>query len=83
VGLYPQIDAPESAPIAGELQFKLPPRGRIYYATGGDDPRAYGTGKVATNAVLYAKPLPLKNTEVKARVLDGSTWSALTEIRRN
>ena len=46
VGLYPSIDAPEiSGSPGGQLQFKVPAKGKIYYALGGADPRTYGTGK--------------------------------------
>jgi hypothetical protein len=84
-GLYPPIDAPEiKAPLSGQLQFQPPAKGKIYYAIGGADPRAYRTGKLATNSTLYTKPVALgRGAILKARALDGSVWSALTELSAN
>ncbi|MHC4736243.1 MAG: CotH kinase family protein [Planctomycetota bacterium] len=51
--------------------------GTIYYTTDGSDPREYLTG---TPVGTPYTPITLnKSTHVKARVLDMSTWSALTE----
>ena len=82
VGLYPPIDAPEiSGSPGGQLQFKVPAKGKIYYALGGADPRTYGTGKPSATSLLYTKPIPVEHgIVVKARALDGSIWSALAEL---
>jgi hypothetical protein len=54
--------------------------GTIYYTLDGTDPREYGTGAVSGSAILYSGPVPLSGTvTVKARVLNGGEWSALTE----
>ncbi len=51
--------------------------GIIYYAIDGSDPRAVGGGIAGT---VYIFPIVLnKTTRIKARILDGSTWSALAE----
>lgn len=56
--------------------------GSIYYTLDGSDPRtAYdNSGTPAPGALAYTAPLPLNSTvTVKARALNGSTWSALRE----
>ena len=52
--------------------------GTIYYTTDESDPRSYGGG-LSASAVAYtgAIPLPQGVYEVKARVKNGSTWSAM------
>ncbi len=57
--------------------------GTIYYTTNGTDPRVFGSGLPATaanggSAQIYSTPLSLiASGTVKARVLNGSTWSAV------
>jgi hypothetical protein len=54
--------------------------GTIYYTTNGDDPRVMFSGAVSNSAVAYAGPVTLnQSTLVKARTLDGTNWSAVTE----
>jgi hypothetical protein len=55
--------------------------GSVYYTLDGTDPRVYWTGAVSGTAILFdGNPITLdKSTIVKARRLDGSTWSALHE----
>ncbi|MCX5675436.1 MAG: lamin tail domain-containing protein, partial [Planctomycetota bacterium] len=57
------------------------PAGDIWYTTDGTDPRLPGGGVNTDHAVLYTGPVTLaaNTTVVKARVLSGSTWSALDE----
>jgi hypothetical protein len=57
------------------------PAGIIYYTTNGSDPRVYGSGDVAVDAMVYSGlPLVINNTtQVKARALIGANWSPLTE----
>ncbi len=84
-GLWPTVDAPVFNPFGGRVPqgFALTmtaPAGTIYYTTNGADPRVYGSGAVASAARIYSGPVPLnRSAVVKARVLNGSEWSALTE----
>jgi hypothetical protein len=83
--LFPGIDAPvfshEGGHISNDLELKMTAKsGTIYYTVDGSDPRASG-GQMASNGVFsYNSPLKVNgNGTVKARVLDGKNWSALTE----
>ncbi|MBI4603877.1 MAG: lamin tail domain-containing protein [Planctomycetes bacterium] len=86
-GLYPGVDAPAFSPEGGEVDpgsaLGMTHRtsdGRIYFTTNGADPRVAGSGAVATSAKTYSGPVTLEETmRVKARVLDGRSWSALNE----
>lgn len=93
-GLYPAIDAPEyrETTTAGQVigsrslgagyivAMNNPGAGTIYYTTNGSDPRVEYTGAVAGAALPYATPLALNSTvTLRARVLNGGTWSALNE----
>jgi hypothetical protein len=52
----------------------------IYFTTNGTDPRAAFTGNVAASATAYAAPVAINSSmTVKARILSGNNWSALTE----
>ncbi len=54
--------------------------GAIYYTTNGGDPRVPFSGEVADAAVLYRLPLSLTAPmHIRARSLDATHWSALTE----
>lgn len=55
--------------------------GDVYYTLDGTDPRQYWTGSVSGTAILFdGSPITLtRSTTVKARVLNGTTWSALHE----
>ena len=87
--LYPLVDAPVFSQHGGAIPtggtsltmtHSNPGTSSLYYTTDGTDPRIVGGG-VATSARLYSAALPLDGwtTTMKARVLDGSDWSALAE----
>ena len=84
-GWYPTVDAPEFNQNGGRVAsgFNLvitSGASTIYYTTDGADPRVFGTGSVSSSATAYSSPITLaSNVVVKARVRNGSTWSALTE----
>lgn len=87
-GLYPSLPAPVfsqnggAVPAGHVLTMTLPspPAGAvIYYTLDGSDPRLEG-GAAAPGALLYTGGIPLaQNTVVRARTLNGATWSALPE----
>ena len=83
-GLYPSVVAPtfnqHGGMISGTFELTADaPRGTIYYTLDGSDPREVG-GAVAGGTLVYSSPVTLtESTTVMARVLDGSTWSALSE----
>ena len=92
--LYPDTDAPEflvndarqhGGLIANgdSVTFQNPNSGnsgQLVYTLDGSDPRQEG-GEVAPGAIVYdGTPLPLTSqTQVKARILRNSEWSALTD----
>ncbi len=87
-GYYPDIDPPEFRQQAGQigshssLTMTLLPTtmGTIYYTTDGSDPRLPVTGRIAPEAKIYDAPVILTTPlHIKARVYDGTTWSALNE----
>jgi hypothetical protein len=86
-GYYPPIDPPLLSQFGGEFDQTLAvtleaPQGTIYYTTDGSDPRTPTTGAASPAAAVYAGPIELASaTTIKARVLDGETWSALAEAR--
>ena len=56
--------------------------GTFYYTTDGSDPRVYydTTGTRTPTAVAYSTPIVISSTTtIKARTLNGTTWSALAE----
>src|SRR5690606_28707856 len=54
--------------------------GTIYYTTNGTDPRVQFSSSVHPSAIAYSEPVILNSSSVvKARTLNGTTWSALTE----
>ena len=83
--LYPLVGAPEFSQFGGAVGngFALAishtnAGGVIYFTTDETDPRAYGSGAVSAGAQAYAAPLPVNTpTAIRARVLDGTNWSAL------
>ena len=84
-GLYPWIDTPQFTEKGGAITNEIDlgiysPSGTIYYTVNGIDPRAVG-GEVASNGTyIYNSPLKINgNGTVKARVKDGTRWSAMTE----
>jgi hypothetical protein len=83
-GLYPNVNAPvfnkNGGQIAPNFQLTISGAATIYYTTNGIDPRVYGTGAIAVDAKAYSSALTLNgNVLVKARVWNGTTWSALSE----
>ncbi len=85
-GLFPQLNAPTFAPFGGlvppgyALALTNPnPSGTIYYSLNGPDPRVWG-GALANPVQAYTTPLVLTNAALlRARVRDGTNWSALVE----
>jgi autotransporter-associated beta strand protein len=83
--LYPNVDAPTFSQHGGNLEDGQEisisaPAGTIYYTLDGSDPRVPVSSAVSATAMTYGDPVvPATNTVIKARVLSGSTWSALTE----
>jgi hypothetical protein len=83
--------ASSNAPIFNQHGSNVPPGfnltmtstnigGTIYYTTNGDDPRVMFSGAVSNSAVAYTGPVTLNQSMVvKARTLNGTNWSALTE----
>ena len=85
-GLYPQLAAPTFAPFGGlvppgySLALTNPNTvGAIYFTLDGSDPRQWG-GALVPSARLYTAPLSVTNaTFLRARVRDGTNWSAIVE----
>jgi hypothetical protein len=83
-GWFPTLGAPSFNQFGGNVAngFALTmtaPLGTIYYTENGADPRLRG-GAVSSSAQTYTAPLTLsQSVHIKARVLYGSTWSALTD----
>ena len=84
--LYPNLDAPEfnqhGGNIAANFQIAInnpDGNGTIYYTVDGSDPRLPG-GQLNPDAIAYSQRFRLPNSaKVKARIRNGSTWSAVTE----
>jgi hypothetical protein len=84
-GFYPDTDAPIFNQFGGYVPngFGLmmsAPAGTIYYTLDGSDPRVIG-GAVSGGALVYTgAPITISgDVTVRARVLNGSEWSALNE----
>ncbi|RYD30626.1 MAG: hypothetical protein EOP86_19590, partial [Verrucomicrobiaceae bacterium] len=89
--LYSPVDAPvfslqSGAVGAGSpLTITIPgantPAGTVYYTLNGEDPRLPGGAiNTAGGAAAYTAPLTLNSTSaIKARVWNGTAWSALVE----
>jgi len=83
-GWYPALTAPSFNQLGGNVPsgFQLSmsaPAGTIYYTRDGSDPRLTG-GVVSPTALIYSGPLTLnQSAQIKARVLSGGVWSALSE----
>ncbi len=86
---YPPIDPPVLAQHGGQFAagFSLTidnpnGAGQILYTLDGTDPREFGGGTAAT-AQTYSEGIALTGAAplIKARVKDGSTWSALCEAQ--
>ena len=84
---YPSVAAPVFTPHGGwsatgfnVIMTNPNGTGTMWYTTDGADPRLPGGSVNLSHAAAYSGPLSLsESTHVKARVLDGSTWSALNE----
>jgi hypothetical protein len=82
--LYPGVAAPVANQWGGTVpkgfQVTLSaPAGIIYYTRDGSDPRLRGGGR-SPSAIPYGDSLTIReSTRLKARVLSGSTWSALID----
>lgn len=83
-GLYPRVNAPEFSQHGGQFFPGLSvtmtaSEGTVWWTGDGSDPRLPG-GAVSPAAATYAGPWTLTTgITLKARVLSGTTWSALTE----
>jgi hypothetical protein len=83
-GWFPTLAAPTFSQVGGTVSngFKLTlgaPVGAIYYTLDGSDPRLRG-GAISPAALVYTGPLTLnRSAHVRARVLSGTAWTALTE----
>jgi hypothetical protein len=80
-GWYPTVAAPvfsqHGGGFSGSLSLTMTGSSQVYYTLDGSDPREVGTGNaVGTPGSSVSLT---RSTHVKARVLSGSTWSALTE----
>ena len=85
------FNASDQAPVFNQFGGTVPDgfqlnmtstNGNIYYTTDSTDPRTRFTGTVSASAKPYKKAggLSLSNgAHIKARSLNGGTWSALTE----
>ncbi|HXJ61851.1 MAG TPA: CotH kinase family protein, partial [Verrucomicrobiae bacterium] len=88
VGLYPDVFPPSLNQFGGDVTngFLLTmthsnTAGSIFLTIDGTDPRLRGGG-VAPTARLYAQPFSLVSpTLVRARVRNGTTWSAIVEAQ--
>jgi len=86
IGLFSSLNAPALSQYGGSVppgfqlyMTNLNATGAILYTLDGTDPRLAG-GAVAPTAVAYSGPLTLNfHRIVRARVKDGTTWSALVE----
>jgi CotH kinase protein/Lamin Tail Domain/Chitobiase/beta-hexosaminidase C-terminal domain/PA14 domain len=82
--LYPSVSAPSLNQMGGNVTngfavVMTAPAGTIYYTRDGSDPRLRG-GAVSPSALVYSDPVTLtQSAALKARVLNGSTWSALVD----
>ncbi len=87
VGWYPSINPPTFNQNGGMVSkgFNLTMSnpngsGTIYYTLDGADPRSPGGAINTSHATAYTKAVTLNHsTYLKARVLSGTTWSALAE----
>ena len=85
-GLYPAVSAPGFNQFGGAISngfaltlYNSNAAGTIYYTLDGTDPRVVG-GAVSGQALAYSNAIPLTTgTRVKARILNGTNWSALNQ----
>lgn len=85
--LWPTVVAPTFSKFGGTvasgfaLNITRPatPAATIYYTLDGSDPRLPG-GTLSPSAIAYAGPVQINShVTVRARVLQGTVWSAMTE----
>ena len=82
--LYPNIVAPSFSQHGGNVPDGFPlgvtaSGGTIYYTLDGSDPRLPGGG-VSPGALVYSAPIVIsENSNLKARALISTNWSALNE----
>ena len=87
--LYPSVSAPvfhingstqHGGHVESNGRLTMTASGTIWYSLDGADPRLPGGSVNRSAARVYNGPVTLaKSTHVQARVLSGSTWSALNE----
>ena len=83
-GFYPDVAAPMLSQHGGRIEDGLDlsmsaAEGAIHYTTDGTDPRLSG-GAVSPASTVYGEAVRIDTgTTIKARVLSGDEWSALTE----
>ena len=83
--LYPALPAPQFSQPGGVVPPVFPLNitnpnalGTIFFTTDGTDPRLWG-GETAPTSRAYTETLALPaNTWIKARIKQGTTWSAVT-----
>jgi len=84
-GIYPWINAPEFTHAGGALTDEIElgmnsATGTVYYTVNGIDPREMGGNVASTGVYSYNSPIKINgNGTVKARVKEGTRWSAMTE----
>lgn len=87
-GVFPNIDAVSYNQFGGIVSSSFPislshpnGSGTIYYTTNGTDPRASG-GAISSSAQVYTGSFTLSQGvyTIKARVKNGSTWSAMCPV---
>lgn len=84
--LYPSTDAPEFSQHGGSVPADYPlaianpgGAGLIYFTLDGTDPRLSGGAVLPAAQIYNGSPVVLSSsTTVKARILNGADWSALT-----
>ncbi len=85
-GFLRSTNAPGTSPFGGRVApgYRLlltNLSGSILYTTNGTDPRVAFSGKPSPSALEYTAPLVLnRSLQLKARSLDHTNWSALTEV---
>lgn len=85
-GLYPATAAPTFSKFGGLVPFGYnlvitnnQAAGTLYYTLDGSDPRVRG-GAINPAAIAYSAPIVLNTARtVRARLKDGSSWSAIVE----
>lgn len=86
-GYYPQVSAPVlstpggTVPAGTSIVIENPGgSGTIYYTSDGRDPRVQGSGELLEDSRAYTSPVSILGPiTLRARILDGSEWSALSE----